>query len=495
MKKLFGLVSIALLAVFGALLLGGKAKAQDTIYPGVTIDGVDVSGKTAEEARSLIEQHIEALKSTQVTFIAASENRVQTTFADLGVAWANPEVVDEALAIANDGNVITRYKSIKDIQVNGSELPINITFDRALVESFLNEQCAIYDTPVENATLKRENGSFVIVDGAPGIELDVAASADDILNNLYNNIKAGQTEIQLVVNETQPEGSREELSQVKDVLGTFTTSYSSSNSNRSANVANGCSLIDGTVVYPGEEFSAYDTVKPFTTDNGYYLAGSYLNGQVVESLGGGICQVSSTLYNAVLLAELEVTERNNHSMVVSYVQKSADAAIAESSGKDFRFVNNTEYPIYIEGVTANKQITFTIYGVETRPSNRRVEYVSEIISETVPETDNITADPSQPVGYVSVTASAHIGYRANLWKVVYENDEEVERVQVNSSNYSASPRCAVVGVSTPNVDYYNFMMSSIASGSVDTCKAAAAQIASLEAQNAAPVNPTEELPQ
>ena len=95
---------------------------------------------------------------------------------------------------------------------------------------------------------------------------------------------------------------------------------------------------------PGEEFSAYETVSPFSEENGYHLAGSYLNGMVVESLGGGICQVSTTLYNAVLLAELEVVERHNHSMEVSYVQPSADAAIAESAGKDFKFRNNLDYP-------------------------------------------------------------------------------------------------------------------------------------------------------
>ena len=92
---------------------------------------------------------------------------------------------------------------------------------------------------------------------------------------------------------------------------------------------NGCRLINGTTLYPGEEFSTLDKISPFTEANGYYPAGSYLNGMVVDSLGGGICQVSTTLYNAVLLSELEVTQRSNHSMIISYVKPSMDAAIAE----------------------------------------------------------------------------------------------------------------------------------------------------------------------
>ena len=177
------------------------------------------------------------------------------------------------------------------------------------------------------------------------------------------------------------------------------------------------------------------------------MAGSYLNGKVVDSLGGGICQVSTTLYDAVLYAELEVTERHNHSMIVSYVDPSADAAIAESSGKDFCFINNTEYPIYIEGIIDNKTITFNIYGKETRPSNRKVRYESEILEVINPPADMIYPDPSHPIGYI-VKESAHIGYKAKLWKIVTEDGAEVSRTQVNSSNYKMVPRSATVGTAT-----------------------------------------------
>ena len=149
-------------------------------------------------------------------------------------------------------------------------------------------------------------------------------SIQEYLNNEWDKENAM---IDLVAETTQPRGTKEELSMVKDVLGTFTTSFSSSGYNRSGNVRNGCAKINGTLLYPGDTFSTYETVSPFTEANGYYEAGSYLNGLVIDSLGGGICQVSTTLYNAVLLAELEVTERFNHSMIVTYVDPSADAAI------------------------------------------------------------------------------------------------------------------------------------------------------------------------
>ena len=194
-----------------------------------------------------------------------------------------------------------------------------------------------------------------------------------------------------------------------------------------------------------------------------------MNGKVVDSLGGGICQVSTTLYNAVLNAELEVTERHNHSMIVSYVDPSADAAIAESSGKDFCFVNNTDAPIYIEGVIENKRVTFTIYGKETRAANRQVKYESKVLEVINPPADMIYADASQPIGYI-VQESAHIGYKAQLWKVVTEDGVEVSRTQVNSSSYKMVPRSATVGTATNDPTAYEEIMAAIGTNSIDHVK-------------------------
>ena len=283
------------------------------------------------------------------------------------------------------------------------------------------------------------------------------------------------------------EPSEKELAQVTDVLGSFTTSYKTSGSSRSANVANGCSLINGTTLYPGEEFSTYKTVSPFSVANGYYMAGSYVSGKVVDSLGGGICQVSTTLYNAVLLAELEVTERYNHSMIVGYVDPSADAAIAESSGKDFKFVNNTDAPIYIEGYTHDKQITFNIYGKETRAAGHSVRYESEVLETITPPADQIYADAGQPIGYI-VTESAHIGYKARLWKITMENGVEVSREQVNSSTYKMVPRSATVGTATSDPQAYEEIMAAISTANIDHVKNVAA---ALNARAAAAAGQTE----
>lgn len=164
-------------------------------------------------------------------------------------------------------------------------------------------------------------------------------------------------------------------------------------------------------------------------------------------------------------------------MIVSYVDPSADAAIAESAGKDFRFVNNTQAPIYIEGYTTeDKQVCFTIYGMETRSSDRQVRYESEIISRTVPDTEVIYMNEGLPVGSVAVQ-SAHIGYKANLWKIVTEGGVEVSREMVNSSSYKMVPRTATVGVATQDPNAYNEIMAAVGTGNIDHVKGVAAALA------------------
>lgn len=471
MTKIAYLFCVA--AVFVLWPMQAEAKDAAVIKDGIYAGDISLSGMTEEEATAAIEEYVTALESTEITLIAADNQQVVVTAGELGISWSNRQLVEEAVTLGTQGNIVQRYKELRDLEHENKIFPIELDFDVTAIDTVLAERCVQYNREAIDMGLVRENGAFSIREGQTGYLLDVENSIDTIYEYLTGDWNHETCSIALDVVISEPRGNREELLKVKDVLGTFTTAYTSSNSNRSANIANGCSLIDGTILYPGDEFSAYDTVAPFTQSNGYYMAGSYLNGKVVDSLGGGICQVSTTLYNAVLLSELEVTERHNHSMVVSYVDPSADAAIAESSGKDFKFVNNTEYPIYIEGITQDKKITFTIYGVETRAEGHSVEYVSEVLETINPTTEVLYPDASQPVGVVNVTG-AHIGYKARLWKIVKENGEEVSREIVNNSSYKMSPRSAVVGVATADPNAYNEIMAAIGTNSIDHVKNVAA---------------------
>lgn len=458
------------------------------IHNGIFIDKVDLSGKTKEEAVDAVNSYINSLKDVDIELKAVDDNSVVVKAGEMGLTWDNDGIVEEAAGLGRSGNIVQRYKELKDLEKNNMVYNVELSFDENKIRTILENKCSEFNQEAVDATLVRENGEFSVTPGKDGLVVDIDNSALAVKNYMENDWSFDTATVDLDVVVDRPKGKTEELEAVKDVLGTFTTSFKTSAAGRSANVRNGCNLINGTLLYPGDQFSAYDTIKPFTEENGYSLAGSYLNGLVVESLGGGICQVSSTLYNAVIRAELQVDERNNHSMVVSYVDLSADAAIAESSGKDFKFTNNLDYPVYIEGhTTDDKQITFTIYGKETRPDNRKLSFESVTLEEHVPEGEKCVADSSQPVGYIS-TQSAHIGYKAQYWKVVTVDGEETDRVQLNSSTYMAVPKTATVGTSG---DVTGTMSAAVATQSIDYCKAtaaslsAAAQAANLDAIAAA----------
>lgn len=484
--KKIGLSVLALSWMLGAGLTV-QAQEEDVIKDGIFISVVEVSGMTKDEAALAVEDYVTGLESVEITLEMVEGNEVRVSAGELGISWSNPEVVDEAMEIGTYGNVIQRYKIMKDLQHENHIFDLEFQFDIAAIDEVLRNKCVKFDQEAIDLGLKRVDGRFIIEEGQIGYRLDVETSIDTVYNRLVKEWDENPCSIALNIDVDEPRGSVEELEKVQDVLGSFTTSFKTSGTARSANVTNACELIDGFTLYPGEEFSTLNEITPFSTANGYYAAASYLNGKVVDSLGGGICQVSTTLYNAVLKAELEVTERYNHSMIVNYVDPSADAAIAESAGKDFKFINTTDAPVYIEGIIKDKQITFNIYGQESRNADRKVTYVSEVIEVINPTTDIITADPGHAIGYVVVNQSAHIGYKAKLWKIVTENGKEVERSQVNYSSYKMTPRYATVGVATPDSNAHNEMLAAIGTGSLDHVKNVIALLQAQAAQEAQPV--------
>lgn len=492
MKKYRGKLALSLLfgvIVFICALQPVEARVSDRIEDGIYIGSINISGMSQEEAGQAVQAYIDSLKERALTLQMAENNQVPVTVGELGLTWSNPEVVKEAAALGKKGNVVQRYKALQDLKNENKVFELTYDLDKELIRQVLIDKCGAFNVEAQNATLIKTAAGFSVTPGQTGYVIDEDASIERIYHYLINEWNYEDSAIELVIAVDEPKGSEEELARVKDVLGTFTTNFRTSGASRTGNITNGCDLISGTTVYPGDEFSMYEIVAPFTADNGYFMAGSYLNGKVVDSLGGGICQVSTTLYNAVLLSELEVTERHNHSMIVSYVEPSADAAIAESAGKDFKFVNNKEYPIYIDGYVQDKNITFTIYGAETRPSNRQVTYESKVLSVNRPESDVIHTDPAIPLGQV-VTESAHIGYKAELWKVVTEDGQEVSREQINSSSYKMVPRTATVGLSTNDVNAYNEMLAAVATNNIDHVKNVAAALA----QAATPDAPAPEQP-
>lgn len=420
------------------------AEKEDTICSGIFVNAINIGGMTESEAREAIQEYIEALQAKKLT-IKVEDNTIETTLGELGYTALKNDFVTKALNFGKTGNLVKRYKELKDVEHEQLVYQLEFDLDVAKVKGLVESQCTAYDVQPENATLSRKDGKFIITDHKVGRAVQIEDTIKKIQSAILEDWDHQDVTLEAVVIDDIPDYKREDMEKCDAVLGTFSTNYYSSSTNRANNIANAAGLIDGTVLLPNEIFSAAEGMSPITVENGYFVGGAYQNGEVIESVGGGVCQVSTTLYNAILLAELEVVERFNHSMIVTYVEPAMDAAIA-GTYKDLKIKNNTNAPVYIEATTNNRTITFTIYGQETRNTETRVvDYKSEVVEIISPGPEKVTKDPTKPISYRKVTQSSHTGYKAYLWKIVYENGEQVSKEKVNYSSYAAEPSRVVVG--------------------------------------------------
>ncbi len=425
---------------------------DDTILEGVSIGEVKVGGLTKEEAENEVAVYLQGLD--EKTFVLLIEDEAGSgeksiKLSDMDAGWANPEVIDEVIGLARKGNVIKRYKERKDLENNPCEFNIKLRVDRDRLLNILKEHLKEFEITAVNAgiSLSGKNADFVITEGHNGRTVlydEMVATLVDFVENEWDFTDGVQFQVLTEIVPATYNADSLRLIQRK-AMGSFSTTFKSSSNERSANIKNAASKINGKVIYPGEEFSTLGCVTPFSAENGYFEASSYFGGKLTDSFGGGVCQVASTLYNAVLRAELEVTKRNNHGLTVEYVQLAADAAIAESSGLDFCFKNNTQVPILVAAYVEDRTLTIELFGYDTRPAERTIKYVHEILEEYEPGEDVYEDDPELPKGTTEVKQKAHKGYKAVLYKNVYMNGSLTERIKVNESIYKAAPKYIAVG--------------------------------------------------
>ncbi|RGZ01265.1 vanomycin resistance protein VanB [Clostridium sp. AM58-1XD] len=444
-KVWIGGLAAAVLAV-GVLALY-PTDAQATEIPvGISAGGQDLGGLTKEEAEQTIRDYVTSMEGQKIT-LTIGQNEVETTAGDLGFHWSNEEAVEETVSRFTEGNLLKRYMVLKDLEKEGAEIKLETAVDQAKVEAFVNENSTGLEGGAKDASITRENGQFIITPGEPGIAVDAEATAAALNEALQGGLDS-PIQVEAAVTESQPRIRTEDLETIQDVLGTFTTDFSSSGSSRAKNLQVGAAKINGHLLMPGETLSGYECMQPFTTANGYATAAAYQNGQVVDSIGGGVCQIATTLYNMALQAELEITQRQNHSMIVTYVKPSMDAAIA-GTAKDIKITNNYSTPIYVEGYTENRKLTFTCYGKETRPENRKVEYVSETLGRTDPGAPIEQVNNALAPGARRKVQSSHAGLRSRLWKVVTVDGQETERTLLSTDTYNASKAIFQVGPTAP----------------------------------------------
>ena len=410
------------------------------IEKGISINGIDLGGKTRSQAEELLEGYYDNIANGRLE-IRAGSNYYSRTYRELGYSWNYKNQLESAMSLGQSVGTIKKYKALSDMHAGKMALEGKDDIDQSrllTLVSSIAEKCK--REPIDS-TLTRENKQFIVTPGRKGARLDQIETYQRILEALdgFPEHAAVTAKIEMVDQTV----SYEMLSAVKDLLGTCTT-YVNGSDDRAWNVELGTSHFNGLLLMPGESCSASLQMEERTQENGYKMAGQYVDGQSVDTWGGGICQVSSTLYQALLQAEIQIDERHNHSLTVKYLDPSLDAAISWGV-KDMRFTNDQEYPIYIEGwVDKNRNCTFNIYGCETREPGRTLEYVS-VIDEQRYDPDIPVMSDDYPVGYEKRSGQNHPYTKSHMDKIVYMNGEQVSRETIHYDTYESSPAKLIIG--------------------------------------------------
>ena len=432
--------------------------SKDVICDNIYIGNVDVSGMSKKEAEAAVKEQLEADKQLTVS-VQAAGGQAEGTLEELGLKYKGVgKAVDKAINYGKKGSLWSRYWKLRRTS-RKVVIEEELVLDREAGESILTMRADSLTNRAKNATITREGEGFRIEKEQDGEAIDVSDALIRIEKYLNYNWDHKEFSVTADVVKEKPSVTAEDLESISDELGAFSTDAGSGE--RIQNLKTGVAKLSDVVLMPGEVLSVEERTKPYTEENGYVLGGSYEGGRVVETYGGGLCQVSTTLYNAVIYSELEIVERYPHSMLVDYVTPSRDAAVAEGY-IDFKFKNNYDTPIYITGgIDESNELYFKIYGKDTREAGRTVEFESEVISTEEP---GVTYEENSeaPIGSIQVVSSPHAGTDAILWKIVYQNGEEVSREMFNSSSYQKTDTIYEVGTMSDNPDSTALVQNAIA---------------------------------
>lgn len=335
--------------------------------------------------------------------------------------------------------------------------------EKVVDEAFKKGESADYEIPTDGLeeaaaaqaaslagawNVKAKNGSISAFDAASGKftfaegENGKAVNEEKLKNDIVARTAAGEYDavITAEVEETAPEITAAQARENFQKLGTYTTT-TTANKDRNENVRLAAAALNGKIIQPGEEFSFNLTTGNRTTDKGYRPAGAYVNGVLVEEPGGGVCQVSSTLYNAVVFSGLKTTERHAHSYEPSYVTPGEDAMVSYDghSGPDMKFVNNSKTAVGIKTSFSDRKLTISIYGNPILEEGVTLSMKSEKVKELDPPAPTYEEDPTLQPGVEVEAKAATPGSRWVTNLITKKNGEVISDEFFHNSTYNGKP--------------------------------------------------------
>lgn len=428
-KRAFIILAVALCGAGG--FAGFALMQEPTVSEGVTLEGMKLGKLTKEQALTQLQKWWESKKSATIRPVSKFL-KTQPNVLTLEQVGVKPDWNATFSNIPFDSyldKMLGRTQEKTEVQIVWSSSPADF---KQLIQFVRSNSSA-----KRPASIKYVGGRIIREEEIPGFALDESKIGTAALEA----IRASQKEFEIPMIQDKPRVSMEDLNQITEVVSSYTTRFNSGATNRASNVRLATSKINGVILLPGETFSYNNTVGERSIENGYKMAPIYVNGKHEMGEGGGACQVSTTLYNAALFANLKIVQRQNHSMPVAYVPRGRDATVSWGS-IDLKFTNTYDNPIAIVSSSTADTITFTVLGKKDKSLS--IDLITTNHSSWGNDVKYVL-DPSLGPGKEKVVEKGSGGYRCVTWRIIKKGGVEVKRENLGVSYYRPSTRIVARG--------------------------------------------------
>lgn len=419
-------------ALLALIVIINPPADTDKIYIHMSIHGVPVGGLTPDEANEALHERFHPeLVPLRIHYTLEGDAVAERGFEDFSARFDFTEVVEAARHYGHSRNLFRRIARWLGRPYEITSPPV-FRFDTGKIETEINKIAEnLHRSPV-NARPSMENGRVIILPESAGQAIDIPLAVEET-TFLLSQLMGGTVELTARV--LPPRYTKNDLNFTVSVLGSYQTPYAGGfDEARVRNIQRAARRIHNKVVFPGEIFSAGTVIGAYLPGNGYEAATVLVNGEPAEDIGGGVCQVATTLYNAVLRAELSVVQRHNHSARVSYADFGFDATLS-GDWYDLKIRNDFTHPILITTEMGGGRLFVALHGFETRPAGRTIYFTGERTNVIEPEPYKEVHDASLEPGERVIMLEAVAGYTYEVFKHVYMNGNAVDRVKINTSTY------------------------------------------------------------
>lgn len=439
---LLGLAQLALVAAGLTLWVVGTDRLYSgRVLPGVTVGGADAGGLSSEDLASLVER-LAAPELNRLVTVRAGAFESTIPAGALGLTSSAHATATAALAVGRTGSLIARIRARLGLLREPVEVPITYHVDPAAVRQAVERLAAAVDVPPRDARVTVEAGRLVAVKPSQdGVGLDEAASFERLITAL----ERCRSSADLVVVLRRPAFTTEMAAQMSEPVARFTTFFPY-NPDRIHNIRLAAGALRGLLLPPDAVLSYNEAVGPRDPARGYRKAPVLINNELVPGDGGGVCQVSSTLFNAALLAEMEVEERTNHSRPVPYLAAGLDATV-EYGSIDLRLRNTTGHHLYLWTDVGPRSLTVTFFG-RRQPGREVIVAVTDRTVVPAPTHTVVRHDHEVPAGQTRIEP-ARAGLRVRTLRVIRQDGVVVRQDVVAHSYYQPTPRTVKIGSGPP----------------------------------------------